>query len=167
MNLLLSIFVALVLIALILAVSARLLTRADQRRRARADFNAFMKAIFHWTEQRDDLSRMRDAMEAIESHKQTILQIQISLDDDLYLSRARRDYLKEYERLQRRHNALIKRSKSSKMPAGDEKLYATAVSFQDAVISLTRGTQTQAQAQLQAKAQVEMEIPSSQMVASG
>jgi len=145
MNLLLVVILSFIVLAVIIAIAARLLTRMDQRRQAQADFASYMEAIFMWSEQRDSLSMAREAMEAVETHTGKINQIRRVTEKGLNISRARRDYLEEYARLQRRHNELLKRSKSrdSRQARRKDKTYLMAARFQEAVVSLTRSSQRQ------------------------
>ena len=146
MNLMLVILLCIIALAVVIVVSARLLTRADQRRRARAEFAGYMEAVFLWSENRDDLSMAQTAMEAVETHKLLIQQARRVAEKGLYISRARRDYLEEYTRLQQRHNELLKHSKSRSRRelARKDKTYLMAIRFQEAAISLAGGSQTRA-----------------------
>lgn len=146
MNLMFVIILSIVALGAAILIGARLLTRTDQRRRARSEFAAYMEAVFLWSENRGDLSMAQTAMEAVETHKLLIDQARRVSEKDLYISRARRDYLEEYTRLQHRHNALLKHSKnrSKRHIARKDKSYQMAVRFQDAAISLAGGSRTRA-----------------------
>lgn len=146
MNLMFIVILSVVALSAAILISARLLTRADQRRRARSEFAAYMEAVFMWSENRGDLSMARTAMEAVDNHKMLIEQARRVTEKGIFISRARRDYLEEYTRLQQRHNALLKRSKSRSKRKVDrkDKTYLMAVRFQDAAISLAGGSHTRA-----------------------
>lgn len=146
MNLMFVIILSVATLCAVILISARLLTRADQRRRARSEFAGYMEAVFIWSENRDDLSMAQTAMEAVDTHKLLIHQARRVSEKDLYISRARRDYLEEYTRLQHRHNELLKRSKSRsrREVARKDKTYLMAIRFQEAAISLAGGSQSRA-----------------------
>jgi len=146
MNLLFVIALSVVALCAAILIGARLLTRADQRRRARSEFAAYMEAVFLWSENRGDISMAQTAMEAVDNHKLLIQQAKRVTEKGIYISRARRDYLEEYTRLQNRHNALLKRSKSRsrREVARKDKTYLMAIRFQEAAVSLAGGSQKRA-----------------------
>ena len=122
-----------VVIALIISIASRLITRANQRKRAQEAFSRYLKAIFEWSADRTNLGLTAQAMQSIDEHTATLQQWREARTQNYRLQRAERDYLMAYVKLQHRHNQMLKACVSS--PQTEDA--TLALTFRDAVLSLT------------------------------
>ncbi len=133
MSLMLTLFIVALTILLIAGIAARLMTRANQRRRAQAAFSRYLETVFEWSAERGNLSLAAQAMQAIDEHQATLEQWRDARRQGYRLRRAERDYLLAYVQLQHRHNQMLKAS----MTAPQDADATLARTFRDAVLSLS------------------------------
>lgn len=122
-----------VLLLIGLIVTSRLVTRANQKKRAQEAFTRYLEIVFEWSADRSNLSLTAQAMQAIDEHTATLEQWRDSRKEKYRLQRAERDYLMAYVQLQHRHNQMLKKSLTSPQ----DKDATLALTFRDAVLSLT------------------------------
>ncbi|MGH1361719.1 MAG: hypothetical protein ACRBC3_23400 [Burkholderiaceae bacterium] len=127
--------IGIVILLLAVVLFSRIMNRRNQQSQARADFASYMNRVFEWSQNRSDLALTANAMEAIDDHRAHLADWQMARKHKFRLARARRDYLSEYIRLQRRHNEMLKAHNKNK---SDETL-SLAATCQEAVVSLTGG----------------------------
>lgn len=140
MTLLLQITAALLALVAIIALISRHATKRDQQRQAQADFGLHMKDVFNWSQDRNQLSLTAAAMQSINEHRNRINDWQAARKNQISMRRARRDYLAEYTRLQRRHDVMV--TQYAKQP--ENKTYRLAITCQAAITSLTAGERLKA-----------------------
>ncbi len=133
MTLLILLITTPVAIALIISIASRLITRANQRRRAQEAFSRYLKAIFEWSADRTNLSLTAQAMQSIDEHSATLEQWREARTQNYRLQRTERDFLTAYVKLQHRHNQMLKVSVTT--PQNEDT--TLALTFRDAVLSLT------------------------------